>query len=33
VDRHAAAAGGAGLGDLAHLAEEIRRQTARPDTD
>ena len=28
-----AAAGGAGLGDLAHLAEEIRRQTARPDTD
>jgi hypothetical protein len=29
----AAAAGGAELGDLAHLAEEIRRQTARPDTD
>src|SRR5215469_8254707 len=28
-----AAAGGAELGDLAHLAEEIRRQTARPDTD
>src|SRR5215469_894696 len=29
----AAAAGGAELGDLAHLAEEIRRQTARPDAD
>jgi hypothetical protein len=29
----AAAAGGAGLGDLSGLAEEIRRQTARPDTD
>src|SRR5215813_12847455 len=29
----AAAAGGAELGDLARLAEEIRRQTARPDTD
>jgi len=28
----AAAAGGAELGDLARLAEEIRRQTARPDT-
>ena len=27
-----AAAGGAELGDLARLAEEIRRQTARPDT-
>src|SRR5215472_13907087 len=27
-----AAAGGAELRDLAHLAEEIRRQTARPDT-
>jgi len=29
----AAAAGGAELCDLAHLAEEIRRQTARPDPD
>jgi hypothetical protein len=29
----AAAAGGAELGDLARLAEEIRRQTARPDPD
>ena len=29
----AAAAGGADLQDLAHLAEEIRRHTARPDTD
>ena len=29
----AAAAGGAELRDLAHLAEEIRRQTARPDPD
>src|SRR5215467_6567837 len=29
----AAAAGGAELGDLAHLAEEIRKQTARPDAD
>ncbi|HEV2244164.1 MAG TPA: DUF222 domain-containing protein [Streptosporangiaceae bacterium] len=29
----AAAAGGAELGDLAHLAEEIHRQTARPDPD
>jgi hypothetical protein len=28
----AAAAGGAELGDLASLAEEIRKQTARPDT-
>src|SRR5215469_6653926 len=29
----AAAAGGAELRDLAHLAEEIHRQTARPDAD
>jgi Domain of unknown function (DUF222) len=29
----AAAAGGAELGDLSDLAEEIRRQTARPDAD
>jgi Domain of unknown function (DUF222)/HNH endonuclease len=29
----AAAAGGAQLGDLATLAEEIRKQTARPDSD
>ena len=28
-----AAAGGAGLGDLAGLAEEIRKHTARPDPD
>ncbi len=28
-----AADGGAELGDLAHLAEEIRKQTARPDAD
>jgi len=29
----AAAAGGSELGDLSALAEEIRKQTARPDTD
>jgi len=29
----AAATGGAELGDLSDLAEEIRKQTARPDTD
>ncbi len=29
----AAAAAGASLADLAHLAEEIRRRTARPDPD